>query len=36
MLNKQKEFYGTCEQKVYFHCFYRGTNELTGHDKKEN
>ena len=36
ILNKRNEIYGTCAHNVHFHHFYRGTDESTGRDEKEN
>ena len=36
MLNKRQEIYGACAHNVHFHCFYRGTDESTRRDEKEN
>ena len=35
-LNKRKEIFSKCAHNVYFHHFYRGTEEPTGRGEKKN
>ena len=35
-VNKRSEIYSKCAHNVYFHHFYRGTEEPTGRGEKKN